>query len=120
MAVSLKFLADTATAVTDPAITELNFGNIIRGNSKTVGLKIGNTGDSIAESVTCMIEGSDEAAAWKTISVDNGASWGTTAELPNIAATNGLSGVIQIKSTVPSSATTGQHTTNLRVEYIYV
>ena len=120
MAVSLKFLPETATSVGDGAITELNFGNIIRGNSKTVGLKIGNTGDSIAESVTCSIEGSDEAAAWKTISIDNGATWGTTAQLPDIAATNGISGVVQIKSTVPSNATTGQHTTNLRVEYIYV
>lgn len=120
MAVNLKFLGENATAVTESAITELNFGNIIRGNSKVTGLKIGNTGDSIAESVTLKIEGSDTSVAWKTISVDNGLSWTTEAQLPNIAATTGLSGKIQIKSTVPSNAATGLHTCSLRCEYIYI
>lgn len=119
MAVNLKFLAETATAVTEPAITELNFGNIIRGNSKTTGLKIGNTGDSIAESVTLKIEGSDQSVAWKTISMDNGSTWATEVALPNIAATTGLTNKIQVKSTVPSNATTGLHTCSLRCEYIY-
>lgn len=120
MAVTLKFLAENATAVTDAAITELNFGNIIRGNSKIMGLKIGNTGSSIAESVSLSIEGADESVGWKTISVDGGSTWATTQSLPDIAATTGLSGAVKIKSTVPAGATTGVHTCNLRVEYVYV
>lgn len=120
MAVNLKFLAENATSVSDSAITELNFGNIIRGNSKVAGLKIGNIGDSIAESVTLKVEGSDASVAWKTISVDNGSTWTTEAQLPNIAATTGLTNKIQIKSTVPSNATTGLHTCSLRCEYIYI
>lgn len=120
MAVTLKFLNESATSVTDKAITELNLGNIIRGNSKTVGLKIGNTGDSIAESVTLKVEGSTSAVAWKTISVDNGSSWTTEASLPNIAATNGLTDKIQVKSQVPSNASTGSYSSVLRCEYIYI
>lgn len=120
MAVTLKFLAEAATAVTDAAITELNFGNIIRGNSKIMGLKIGNTGSSIAESVTLSIEGADESVAWKTLSIDAGVTYGTTQSLANIAATTGLSSAIKVKSTVPAGATTGVHTCNLRCEYVYV
>lgn len=120
MAVNLKFLKDTATSVSEEAITELNFGNIIRGNSKIVGLKIGNTGDSMAESVTLKVEGSSAAVAWKTISINNEGSWATEVSLPNIAATNGITDVIKVKSTVPSSASTGSYTSTLRCEYIYV
>lgn len=120
MAVVLKFLPDTAVATTESAITELNFGNIIRGNSKVMGLKIGNTGDSIAESVTLKIEGGDAASGWKTISVNSGSSFAAEAQIANIAATNGISEVIQIKSEVPAGATTGLHTSSLRVEYIYI
>lgn len=120
MAVTLKFLPETAVSTAESAITELNFGNIIRGNSKIMGLKIGNTGDSIAESVTLRIEGGDAAAGWKTISVNAQSSWETEAMLPNIAATNGISDKVYIKSTVPAGATTGLHTSSLRVEYIYI
>lgn len=120
MAVVLKFLPESSTSVTETALTELNFGNIIRGNSKIMGLKIGNTGDSIAESVTLKCEGSDAAAGWKSISVDSGLTWEAEAQLPNIPATTGLSSVVQVKSTVPANATTGLHTSSLRCEYIYI
>lgn len=118
--VNLKFLPESAISVSEEALTELNFGNIVRGNSKTMALKIGNTGSSIAESVVLRVEGGDPAVAWKTISVDDGGSWKTEAQLDNIPATDGLSKVVKIKSTVPAEATTGLHTTDLRVEYIYV
>lgn len=120
MAVVLKFLPESAVSTSEVALTELNFGNIIRGNSKVMGLKIGNTGDSTAESVTLKVEGSDEAAGWKLISVDSEQTWQAEAQIPNIAAEDGLSGVIKVKSEVPASATTGLHTSSLRVEYIYI
>lgn len=120
MAVNLKFLSQDATSVNDTAITELNFGNIIRGNSKQVGFKVGNTGNSIAESVTAKIEGSSAAVAWKTISIDGGFSWATEVNLPNIAASNGLTDVIKVKSTVPSNAQTGSYVSTMRIEYIYL
>lgn len=117
--VTLKFLAENATSASGSAITELNFGNIIRGNSKTMGLKIGNTGDSTAESVTLEIEGSSESVSWKKISVDNGSSWETAPSLPNIAP-NSITNKILIKSTVPSSSSTGAFVSTLRCSYIYI
>lgn len=116
--VTLKFLNENASAASEQAITELNFGNIIRGNNKQLGFKIGNTGDSTAESVTLEIEGG-EAAAWKTISIDNGSRWETNPTLPNITP-NGITKKILIKSTVPSIAQTGSFTTTLRCSYIYI
>lgn len=117
--VTLKFLNENATSASDQAITELNFGNIIRGNSKQLGFKIGNTGDSTAESVTLEVEGSSEAAGWKTISTDNGASWSNNPTLPNIAP-NGITSKILIKSAVPSNAQTGSFMTTLRCSYIFI
>lgn len=116
--VTLKFLNENASSASDQAITELNFGNIIRGNSKQLGFKIGNTGDSTAESVTLEVEGG-EAAGWKTISTDNGARWETNPTLPNIAP-NGITSKILIKSTIPSNAQTGNFVTTLRCSYIFI
>lgn len=116
--VTLKFLNESASAASESAITELNFGNIIRGSSKQMAFKIGNTGDSTAESVTLEVEGG-ESAGWKTISVNDGSSWETNPSLPNIEP-NAITSKILIKSTVPSMATTGAFSCTLRCSYIYV
>lgn len=120
MAVNIKFLNENATSVSEQAISEINFGNVIRGNSNEVGFKIGNTGDSIAESVTIKIEGSSQAVSWKQLSKDNGSSWSSEIAIDDIPALTGLSGKIKIKTTVPSSASTGAYNSVVRVEYIYI
>lgn len=117
MAVTIKFLPGTASTTAETELTEINFGNIIRGNSAVKDIKIGNTGNSTAESVALSVEGG-ASAAWKTLSKD-GVSYTPTLALPDIPA-SGLSGVVNIKSTVPGSATTGLINSTLKIEYVYI
>lgn len=119
MAVTIKWLDGAAAGIGDAAITEINFGDIVRPGNATKSFKIGNTGTSVAESVVVSADGADaEAVGWKTFSADN-VTYTATVNLANIAS-NGVSPVTYVKTTVPDTATTGTHTTNVKVSYIYV
>lgn len=120
MAVTIKWLDGAASAVSDAAITEINFGDIVRPGTATRTFKIGNTGSSIVEQVSVSADGADaEAVGWKTFSTD-GSTFTASISVPNIAATTGLSGTLSVRTTVPSNGTTGTHTTNIKVQYVYV
>lgn len=118
MAVTIKWLAGTASATTDTAITSLDLGTITAGNYVEKTFKMANVGTSLAESVVLSCTGSDaEAVSWKNYKVGAGA-YGATATVPNIAS-NALTDVLTIKSTVPLSATAGVHSTLTQVAFVY-
>jgi len=118
--VTIKWLAGNAASTADAAITEINFGDIVRPGIATETFKIGNTGSSIAESVSVTADGADaEAVGWKTFSTD-ASTFTASINVPNIAATTGLSGELSVRTTVPANGTTGTHTTNVKVSYVYV
>lgn len=118
MAVTIKWLAGDAAAVTDSAITEINFGDIVRPGEATRTFKIGNTGSSIAESVSVSADGADtEAVGWKTFSTD-AETFTASINVPNIAA-NAMTAALSVKTTVPGAGTTGTHATSVKVQYIY-
>lgn len=120
MAVTIKWLAGDAVDVNAAAITEINFGDIVRPGEATRTFKIGNTGNSVAEQVVVTADGADaEAVGWKTFSTD-GTTFNASVNLPNIAATTGISGQLSIKTTVPETATTGTHTCNIKCSYVFV
>lgn len=120
MAVVIKWLAGNAASVADAAITEVNFGDIVRPGAVTQTFKIGNTGSSIAESVSVTADGADaEAVGWKSFSTD-ASTFTSSISVPNIAATTGLSGALSARTTVPSNGTTGPHNTSIKVSYVYV
>lgn len=120
MGVTIKWLAGTASDVTEDAITEINFGDIVRPGTATASFKIGNTGSSIAEQVVVSADGADaEAVSWKSFSSDD-STYSATLNLPNIPATTGLSSTIYVKTTVPETGTTGTHTSNVKVSYVFV
>lgn len=117
MAVTIKWMAPEAENYTGDTISSIDFGTIIVGESATKSFKIANTGTSIAENVTVKCVGVDEAVAWKKYKLDSGA-YNTSIALPNIAQ-NGISGLITVQTTVPVSATLGNHTTSTEVSYVY-
>ena len=120
MPVTIKWLAGDAADVSAPAITEINFGDIVRPGEATRTFKIGNTGNSVAESVSVSADGADaEAVGWKSFSTD-GSTFTASINVPNIAATTGITGQLSVKTTVPANGTTGTHTTNIKVQYVYV
>lgn len=119
MAVTIKWLPATATSVTETAITNLDFGQLVRPSTKVLSFKIGNVGTSAAEQVAVKAVGSDtEAVNWKHFSKDGGVTFVTTAFIPDIPS-NGLSEELQIRTTIPADATLGTHATSTRVEYVY-
>lgn len=117
MAVNIVWLDPTATTVSGDKITNIDFGTIIVGQSATKSFKLGNTGTSTAEQVTISTIGSDEATAWKSFSTDN-TSFASSVTLANLEP-NTVSDVVYQKSTVPSNATLGTHTTTTQVSYVY-
>lgn len=118
MAVTIKWLPSTATAVTDTAITSLDLGTITAGNYVEKQFKIANVGTSLAENVVISCTGSDtEAIAWKNYKVGAGV-YGASVSVPNIAS-NAMADTITIKSTVPLSATAGVHSTLTQVAFVY-
>lgn len=118
MAVTIKWLPATATAVTESAIASLDLGVITAGNYTEKQFKIANVGTSLAESVVLSCVGADaEAVTWKTYKVGAGV-YGASISIPNIAS-NTIAETITIKSTVPLSATAGVHATLTQVAFVY-
>ena len=120
MAVNILWLDPTAADTSGTQITEINFGDIVRPGTATTSFKIGNTGDSAAEQVVVTVDGADaEAVGWKSFSTDD-TTFTAAINLPNIVATNGITDVVYIKTTIPDTATTGTHTSNVKVSYVFV
>ena len=129
MAVTIKWIPhdDTATsAAAAGTLAELAFGTIQinvaeeTGGSSTKSFKIGNTGASTAEDCQLSFTGANsEAVGWKTLCATVDGSYTATLAYANIAA-DAIGAETWAKSTVPYTATTGNHETNLTIEYTYI
>ena len=129
ISVTIKWIPhdDTATDAGDAGtLAELAFGTIQinvaeeTGGSAKRSFKIGNTGTSKAEDCELSFTGANsEAVGWKTLCATEGGSYTTTLEIADIDE-DAISPVLWAQSTVPYTATTGNHETNLTIEYTYV